>query len=103
MVRLLERQATPSYATSPSPWAWMVPLTPHHHPNSRLLTGIPDPGARTNPDSRDISTITMLEVDLFPVYLGEKAKKTVSPSPARTRAEAVTGPSRRRQMMAALL
>jgi len=75
-----ERQAALSYATSPSPWAWMVPLTLHHHPDSKLLTDIPDPGARTNPDSRDTSTITMLEVDLFPVYLRDKIKKRVSPS-----------------------
>lgn len=63
----------------PSPWAWMVQLTPHHHPDSRLLTGIPDPGARTNPDSRDTSTITMLEMALFPMYLREKIKQS-SPS-----------------------
>lgn len=59
----------------------MVPLTPHHHPDSRLLTDIPDPGARMNPDSRDTSTITMLEMDLFPVYLGSKRESlTDSPS-----------------------
>lgn len=88
--------------------------------DSRLLTDIPDPGARTNPDSSDTSTITMLEVDLFPVYLGEKIKKSLSQlplppttiscmqdpepgSPASTGAKAVTAPSHRWQMMAAVL
>lgn len=59
---------------------WMVQLTQHHHPDSRLLTDIPDLAARTNPESRDTSTITILEMALFPVYLREKIKWRVSPS-----------------------
>lgn len=56
----------------------MVPLTPLAHPDSTHLTDIPDPGARANPVGRDTSRITMLEVDFFPLYLGEKMKKRVS-------------------------
>lgn len=52
----------------------MVPLTPHPHPDSTLLTDTPDAGARANPVSKDTSRITMLEVDFFPLYLGEKIK-----------------------------
>lgn len=53
----------------------MVPLIPHPHPDSTLLT---DPGAKANPVSKVTSRITMLEVDFFPLYLGEKIKRRIS-------------------------
>lgn len=113
MVRLLKRETGNTFlcAPFPPPGAWMVPLTPHPHPDSTFLTDIPDPGARANPVNRDTSRITMLEVDFFPLYLGEKIKKRVSPSfpfhpppspvcsalsqAAQPGAKAVTAPSHR--------
>lgn len=75
MVKLLKIETSNTFLCNlPSPWVWMVQLTQHHHPDSRLLTDISDLAARTNPVSRDTSTITMLEMALFPVYLREKIK-----------------------------
>lgn len=73
MVKLFKIETSNTFLYNlPSPWAWMVQLTQHHHPYSRPLTDIPDLAARTNPDSRDTSTITMLEMALFPVYLRDR-------------------------------
>lgn len=81
MVRLLKRETGNTFLCNLPLSLGMDGPTDTTSPScSRLLTDIRDPGARTNPDSRDTSTITMLEVDLFPVYLGEKIKKRVSPS-----------------------